>query len=387
MEFASSILNPIFLALFILFFPWLAIRLTQKVKLFGILGSVSICYIAGILLGNLVPHSWIPKSVPLTIADIAIPLAIPLLLSSTDFRKGFGEAKLALFSFFLSAVAVAISAALVGYVYAETHPESAKIASMLSGMYTGGTPNLNAIGLALSANKETIALVNTIDVIIGGIYLLFLLTFGKKIFSFFLKKEEVKNVPIEETESSAKVEDKLPLKKILLPNGIGLLLATLGFGVSVAFTFLIFSSLYAPSILLGITTWGIGISFHSKVRQLKTYEFGSYMILVFSVSIGFLADLEELKKDFGSVFLILTSILFGAILLHLLLGILFRIPVDTWMITSVSSIYGPAFVPPVSQAIGNKGVLVVGILTGLIGYALGNYLGIGIHSVLIAIGN
>ncbi|TGL97906.1 DUF819 family protein, partial [Leptospira barantonii] len=220
--------------------------------------------------------------------------------------------------------------------------------SMLSGMYTGGTPNLNAIGLALNANKETIALVNTIDVVFGGLYLLFLLTVGKKFFSLFLKKEEEKNVPIELVETTH--EEQIPAwKRIILPNGIGLLLATLGFGVSVAFTFLIFSSLYAPSILLGITTWGIGISFHSKVRQLKTYEFGSYLILVFSVAIGFLADLEELKKDFGTVSLILLSILFGAIGIHLILGILFKIPVDTWIITSVSSIYGPAFVPPVVQ--------------------------------------
>lgn len=386
MESIFSISQPILLTLFILLFPWLAIRLAQTYKVLGILGSVSLCYIAGISLGNLIPSQWIPKQVPSTIADITIPLAIPLLLSSTDFRKGFGEAKQALFSFFLSAIAVTISAALAGYYYAYAHPEAAKIASMLSGMYTGGTPNLNAIGLALSANKETIALVNTIDVVFGGIYLLFLLTFGKKFFSLFLRKEEEKNAPTELVEESHE-ESKPAWKRIILPNGIGLLLATLGFGVSVAFTFLIFSSLYAPSILLGITTWGIGISFHSKVRQLKTYEFGSYLILVFSVAIGFLADLEELKKDFGAVSLILISILLGAILIHLLLGILFRIPVDTWIITSVSSIYGPAFVPPVVQAIGNKGVLVVGILTGLIGYALGNYLGIGIHSFLISIGS
>ncbi|AYV56243.1 DUF819 family protein [Leptospira kmetyi] len=386
MESVFSISQPILLTLFILLFPWLAIRLAQRFKVLGILGAVSLCYIAGIALGNLIPSSWIHQQVPLTIADITIPLAIPLLLSSTDFRKGFGEAKQALFSFFLSAVAVAISSALAGYYYASAHPESAKIASMLSGMYTGGTPNLNAIGLALNANKETIALVNTIDVVFGGIYLLFLLTLGKKFFSLFLKKEEENNVPIEDVEAAPE-EQKPTWKRIILPNGIGLLLATLGFGVSVAFTFLIFSSLYAPSILLGITTWGIGISFNSKVRELKTYEFGSYLILVFSVAIGFLADLEELKKDFGTVSLILLSILFGAIGIHLILGILFRIPVDTWIITSVSSIYGPAFVPPVVQAIRNRSVLVVGILTGLIGYALGNYLGIGIHSFLVSIGS
>ncbi|XDD50508.1 DUF819 family protein [Leptospira sp. WS92.C1] len=458
MEPIISILSAVFLSLFILFFPWFAIRLAKKVKIIGILGPVSICYLAGILLGNLTPAGWLSKSVPLTFADVTIPLAIPLLLSSTDFRKGFGEAKLALFSFFLSAISVAISSAFAGYYYSGIHFESAQIASMLSGMYTGGTPNLNAVGMALGAGKETIALVNTVDIVIGGLYLLFLLTIGKKFFSLFLKQEKtgvlihratqknsvnaslrisvqergvefsesdratqknsvnaslrinvqergvefsesdratqknsvnaslrinVQERGVEFTEPESEIQiPKIDWKSSILPNGIGLLLAILGFGVSIAFTFLIFSSLYAPSILLGITTWGIGISFYSKVRELKTYEFGSYLILVFSVAIGFLANLEELKRDFGSVLLILTSILFGAILLHLILGIFFRIPVDTWIITSVSSIYGPAFVPPVVQAIKNRGVLVVGILTGLIGYAIGNYLGIGLYSFL-----
>ncbi|RHX91886.1 DUF819 family protein [Leptospira stimsonii] len=380
-----STLSGVFLAFFILFFPWFALRIAKKVKFLGLLGPVSLCYIAGIFLGNVIPSGWFPGSVPQTFAEVTIPLAIPLLLSSTDFRKGFGEARLALFSFFLSALSVAIASGVAGYYFSFLHPESPKIAGMLAGMYTGGTPNLNAVGLAIGTNKETIALVNTIDVVLGGVYLLFLLTIGKKFFSFFLKEEISIESSVDHSESEEQDHSSIPWKNLVYSNGIGLLLAILGFGVSIAFTFLIFSSLYAPSILLGITTWGIGTSFHSKVRQLKTYEFGSYLILVFSVAIGFLANLEELKRDFGPVFLILTTILFGAILLHLIFGILFRIPVDTWMVTSVASIYGPAFVPPITQAIRNKGVLVVGILTGLIGYAIGNYLGIGIYSILASI--
>ncbi|MBM9499958.1 DUF819 family protein [Leptospira sp. 201903071] len=384
MESVISTINSIVLSLFILLFPWSALHIAKKVKFLGLLGPVSLCYIAGIFLGNTIPSEWISKSVPQTFAEITIPLAIPLLLSSTDFSKGFGEARLAIFSFFLSAVSVAISSCAAGFYFSFLHPESAKIAGMLAGMYTGGAPNLNAIGLAVDSTKETIALVNTVDVVLGGAYLLFLLTGGKKFFSLFLKKENTAESSFENSVLGEEVHS-IHWKNLVFSNGVGLLIAAIGFVISITFTFLVFSSLYAPSILLGITTWGIGTSFHSKIRQLKTYGFGSYLILIFSVAVGFLANLEDLKQDFGSVFLILTSILFGAILLHLILGILFRIPVDTWMITSVSSIYGPAFVPPITQAIRNRGVLVVGILTGLVGYAIGNYLGIGIYSLLSSI--
>ena len=55
---------------------------------------------------------------------------------------------------------------------------------------------------------------------------------------------------------------------------------------------------------------------------------------------------------------------------------LFSIDTDTSIITSVAGIYGPAFVGPVAKALNNKEIIISGITTGLIGYAIGNYLGI-----------
>ncbi len=373
----SEVLSAIVSILFVLFlfgFPWVAEKLSKRFSWLGLLGPVVTCYAAGILLGNLLPEGWLPKNIPQTISEISIPLAIPLLLGSANFLKGIKEAKLALFSFFLSCVAVVISTSTVGYFFGSYHPESPKIEGMLAGLYTGGTPNLNAIGLALDAGRSTIALVNTVDVIIGGTYLLFLLSFSKKVYSFFLKPETETIIE----DSNEKSEASSP-KHFAVRLAVGIGLAVLGFAVSVGISLLLAGSLSAPLILLGISTWGIGISFSKKVRSLHTYPIGSYLILVFSVSIGFLADLRALVNDAPNVFLIVLATMSGAILLHLLFGILFRIPVDTWIITSVSSIYGPAFVPSVATAIRNQGVLILGILTGLIGYAVGNYLGLAVY--------
>lgn len=244
---------------------------------------------------------------------------------------------------------------------------------MLTGLYTGGTPNLNAIGLALDAGRSTIALVNAVDLVVGGTYLLFLLSFAKKVYSIFLKPEEeiVPNLG----EESASESGIRPISRF----GIGLALAVVGFILSIGVSILVSGGISLPILLLGISSWGIGISFSKKVRNLNTYTFGSYFILIFSVAIGYLADLRSLVNDAPVVFVIVLSTMSGAILLHLLFGILFRIPVDTWIITSVSSIYGPVFVPPVAAAIRNQGVLILGILTGLVGYAVGNYLGLAVY--------
>ncbi|TGL54631.1 DUF819 family protein [Leptospira wolffii] len=368
-----SILISIVFASFLLGFPWVANRLSEKYKWAGFFGPVVICYAAGILLGNLIPEGWLPKNVAERVSELSIPIAIPLLLASSDFLKGIREAKVALFSFFLSCLAVVISSSVFGYLFASYHPESFKIEGMLTGLYTGGTPNLNAIGLALDAGRSTIALVNAVDLVVGGTYLLFLLSFAKKVYSIFLKPEEeiVPNLG----EESASESGIRPISRF----GIGLALAVVGFALSIGVSILVSGGISLPILLLGISSWGIGISFSKKVRNLNTYTFGSYFILIFSVAIGYLADLRSLVNDAPVVFVIVLSTMSGAILLHLLFGILFRIPVDTWIITSVSSIYGPVFVPPVAAAIRNQGVLILGILTGLVGYAVGNYLGLAVY--------
>ncbi|HAX40892.1 MAG TPA: hypothetical protein DCY10_08470, partial [Clostridiales bacterium] len=73
---------------------------------------------------------------------------------------------------------------------------------------------------------------------------------------------------------------------------------------------------------------------------------------------------------------------FGAILLHLLFCKVFKIDSDTALITSTAGIYGPAFIVPVADAMKNREVVLPGLICGIIGYALGNYLGIGIAIAL-----
>ena len=69
-------------------------------------------------------------------------------------------------------------------------------------------------------------------------------------------------------------------------------------------------------------------------------------------------------------------VMFGSILLHLLICYILKIDRDTALITSMAGIFGPAFVPPMCQVLKNRAVLVSGITSGLVGYALGNFAGL-----------
>jgi uncharacterized membrane protein len=69
---------------------------------------------------------------------------------------------------------------------------------------------------------------------------------------------------------------------------------------------------------------------------------------------------------------------FGSLLLHLLLSRIFRVNADDYLITTTAFIYSPPFVPVVAAALKNKEVIITGITVGIIGYIIGNYLGVGL---------
>ena len=51
------------------------------------------------------------------------------------------------------------------------------------------------------------------------------------------------------------------------------------------------------------------------------------------------------------------------------------------IVTSISAICSPPFVPVAANALKNQAVLVSGLATGIIGYAAGNYLGIAVNAL------
>lgn len=75
-------------------------------------------------------------------------------------------------------------------------------------------------------------------------------------------------------------------------------------------------------------------------------------------------------------------IIFGSLLIQILLARLFHIDGDTTLVASVALINSPPFVPLVAALLNNKNLIVSGIAIGLIGYMVGNYIGMGIYFLL-----
>lgn len=383
-----SLFWSILVVLIMIIGPRLMVLLSKRVRILGMLGPVFLCYAAGILLSLVIPET----EIAMDISEILVPIAIPLILFSADLSSVKRLAKPMLVSFLLVVGSVVLVASASYALFRNVIPETYKYAGMLIGLYTGGTPNLMAIGSALGVNDSHIVLANAADVVVGGVYFLMLISFmprlSRKLLKPFVPTDAGGDaVDIERMEKNF-VPDKEPFSFRLIVRHVPVvLLGVLSLGIAAGLALLFTGTLNVVIIMLVVTTCGIGFSFIPKVRSAPgSYTVGQYLILMFSFGIGLSFNFSSLNGQALLLLAMFATAQFGSVLVHLLLSKAFRIDADTALITSSAGVYGPAFIVPVADAMENREVVLPGLICGILGYAIGNYLGIGVALALKFIG-
>ena len=253
---------------------------------------------------------------------------------------------------------------------------------MLTGVYTGGTINLAALKTMLGVSNETYILLNSYDMLVSFLYLTFLLTIGIKLFRKLLpfKSDEVSHISVSDKDLIMENEEgykwlftRQGLKDSGKIVGITLLICALSGGIALAFP----SSAFMVIFILMLTTFGIVCSFIRPIHNLPhSYDLGMYCIYIFCIVVASMADLTHLDIAGGlNLMGYLLFAVFGSLAIQAILARIFKIDADTMVIASVTFINSPPFVPMMAAAMKNKRVLVTGLTLGIIGYAVGNYLG------------
>ena len=366
-------------ALLIVLLPALAIWLDKRVKVVNWLGPVVLCYLFGMLLGNV---GWTAHELTIKIIlSATVLLAIPLLLFSADFIAWLKLAPKTILSFVFMVVAAVVSAALTYYFLGHQMKESWQVAGMLVGMYTGGTPNTIAIGKALGVPEAFYIQVTVADLMFGGIWLLFVLSVAQRFCLLFLPAfERTEEEPDPEPHDMSTLSQSIPRNKKLQELGFAFLLSVVVVAVSIGISFLIAGEVDFLIVILSLTTLGLAASFNFRVRNLSwSFEAGDFLMLVFCTALGMKVNFAKMLQDFQTMQLLLLytgSLMLGALFLHFLLAAIFRIDADTTLITSAAGIFGPPFIAPIARALGNRQLIVSGLTMSIAGLAVGTYLGI-----------
>ena len=376
-----TIFNCILLCLIFCLAPAGVLWICRKVTLLGKIGPVLLLYILGVILGNIGIRPEGMGTIQDVLSSAMVPLAIPMMLFGCTFRLRETRQQLKALLTGITAVAFAV---VIGYlIFGRNIEEGTKIGGMLTGVYTGGTINLAALKTMLGVRNETYILLNSYDMLVSFLYLTFLLTIGVRLFRKFLPfKGDYEISETAESELNAESGQEGDYRKIFTREGLKnagkLLGVTLGIcAVSGGVALLCPESAFMVVFILMLTTLGIGCSFIKPIHNLPhSYDIGMYFIYMFCIVVASMADLTSLDLAGGlNLMGYLLFAVFGSLCIQALLARIFKIDADTMIIASVTFINSPPFVPMMAAAMKNRNVLVTGLTLGIIGYAVGNYLG------------
>ena len=365
------------------------IWLCRKYPFLDTIGPIMILYAIGIVIGNLPFMPEQMKVLQEMIPNVVIPLAIPMMLFGCAFTsKEMGLQLKIVVSGFLS-VALAV---VGGYLLFGRHmAEGTEVGGIISGVYTGGTVNAAALQAIFGVESRTFVLLNSYDIIISFLYFVFLFTFGIKLFRR-LYGERSKSISAEdkaEIDRQIALTKRNPYQGLMTKAGlkqIGLtLLATIVVAaISGGTALLMPEGWFMVVFILMLTTLGVVCSFIKPIRALeKSYELGMYLIYIFSLAIASMADFSSLDFVGGANQLcFMLFAVFVSLLLHAIMCRLMKVDADSMVISSVSFINSPPFVPMVSAAMKNRNTLVTGLAAGVAGYALGNHFGVLMEKLL-----
>lgn len=390
-----------------LLFPIIIVSAFHKWKILQKIGTVILAYAVGIIMSLTGFVTFEPgtadaatfESIQKLIMNISVPLAIPLMLFNCDFKLWTRALPKTILALVGGIIAITVAVISGFFIFRNTGVNDiTNVSAMMTGIYTGGTMNFNALGAALGVDPTTITLVLTFQMLITFPLIMFITGGGYRLFRKILPfPDESTSITLNSNMEDHGIENygMMLNKKVFPKTMLGLLLSigflAVGAGLSLLFYNLGIvgdqetgtGKLNELVIILTITTLSIIASFSKKIRELpKTFELGMIFILIFSIAVASQFNPYSIDMSAISLGLFVLYIMLVSVIIHIIFCRFSKINGDLYTVAQVGLFCSPPFIPPVVGAMGNKKVLISGIVIGLIGYAIGTYMGVGIAYLL-----
>lgn len=353
-------------------------------KGFKSLGPALIAILLGMLVSNI---GITPFNHP--VYDFAsgnlINLSIVVLLLSTDLKGIKAMGAQAILAMALACVSVVAVTIVFGMVFAPRITEGWKLAGMFVGTYTGGSSNLNAIGASLEVSSEMMAAANAADYVAYTPFIMLMMWCGSNLHKI---DRFNKFWPYRVAESELTLEggsDYLKAKEWGISD--------IAWLIAIGFSIVGVSSFLATKIsppgwtgtlrLLFMTTVAIAAAQTRQIKQLKgTLDLGMYLSFFYLSYIGLTVDLKEFVNSALMVGLFCFVIIFVSLALHTVLSRIFKIKYQYVLLSMQAAVGSSVSATVLAAASGWESLVGMAVVMGLIGNAVGNYLGVFVAHVL-----
>lgn len=350
-------------------------------------GATMLVIVFGAVISNL---GLVPFESPVydIISGPVTSLAIVWLLFAVDVRdlKEAGPSMLA--AFVIAVCATAVGAVVAGFLFQGSFDgQTWKLAGVMTGTYAGGSLNFVAVGRELDFPPALFSAATASDSVMTAVWFgatLMLPLWLGKYYPAPKHDHEVSRAESRAATGEAEAADDDPLAdhpffsgaplkvldlSVLLALGFALVWAAEGIGALMS---------RIPSIVW-LTTFALAVGHTPWVRRLHgTMHLGSLGLHFFLAIIGIASRFSEIWQVGLDVFWFTALV----VLIH---GVvvyggarLARLDVETTSVASQAAVGGPS--SALALAVGRewKALVLPGVVVGLLGYAVGNYLGLGV---------
>ena len=388
---------------------YISIQLARNIKVFRALGSVLVAILLAMALSN---AGLLPDKSPIYefLASTGVSVAIVLILLTVDLRSVFSAGPQMLAAFFIGAIGTALGASSAALLLSDSvGPETYKLAGQYTGTYMGGGVNFAALGEYFETSSDMFSAAVAADVAITAIWLIaclsipLLLSRGKHDFGVEGPKpgEFTSNTTAKLSNSNLVLEADLEeigeevgatgissdLKESLYStiNAVSLVeaatLVMLAVGL-VWFADVLAAAWVVPKVLI-LTTLVLLAAQVPAVKELSgSAMWGNYLLHLFLAANGAQSVIANIFVIGPAVFYfaLATVAVHGIVIFGI--GRLAGIDARTLAVASQANIGGPASAMALAGARGYSNLLLPGIAVGLLGYAMGNYMGAVVGTVL-----
>ena len=388
------ITNPVAVFLVLAAVVYLAVRLEERYALFRSLSAALVGILIAMILSNV---GFLPGNSPAYdfLSGPGVSLGIALILLSVDVRSVIEAGPKMLAAFGIGALGTAIGSTIAALVLApRVGPETWKLAGQFTGTYTGGGVNFAALGRAFDTSAEMFSAAIAADVIMTAFWMAICLA-APVIFS--RKKTLAVPGPEQPAAEEADAADKpFTLERALYQSSKPMSLSDMG-----ALTIIAVGSMWLagqlvaliPKLLgdwfptipevLWLTTIVLVVAQVPAVKKIPGGAMlGNYLLLLFLSTNGAMSVIANIVEVGPGVFFFAvgTVAIHGVVIFGL--GMLFRIDVATLAVASQANVGGPPSAMALASARGYMDRLLPGVAVGLLGYAVGNYLGFAVGALI-----
>ena len=376
--------DPLLLLAFIFAVVAFTRFLEKRFKFVERISSAVVCTLLGIALANIgVIPTTAESATNATVFEFAIPYAIVLVIIGTNLREILTAGRP-----LMAAYGVAVFGSLLGGVVCGVlmsgwvGPETWRLSGAFAGAFAGGGMNFAAVGQGLEIPPSTFAAAAVADNLSTVPYLLAQVGLVGVLTPMFLRRaRSQETVPL---EPGGQVDGQIgtggkDLQREWSVTEISITEMSILAGLPLAVLWLARRlGEVVPGIpeVLWLTSIALVLAQLPAIRKLRGAQVASYFALhLFFVVLGASSVIAEVFQAGISIF----GFMIGIIAVHALIaygiGWLARLDLPTVSVASQAAIGGPGSALALAMAMKWDRLVTPGVIVGIFGYALGNYLG------------